>query len=128
MKKIILILFLNSVVFSSICFAEKYEFNKVCNPAILLEELKQVGINLEGKDQIGSLNTVEDKIVIVTKEDIDAVKLAEVIQNHSYTPPSELEKERLKREKEERKNNRESGKDKFKALGLSDDELNALFE
>lgn len=109
--------------------AKEYRFVKKVNPEILVKELEEAGIILSGKEQIGYLNTAGEKILIVTKEDIDAEKLAEVIENHNYIPPNQLEIEKKKKEKEKKDAARANAKAKLKAIiELTDEEIEALFE
>lgn len=128
MGKVIVIWILSILVFSSNVFAKEYRFNKECNPFILVEELREAGIVLEGEDQVGSLNVVGNEIVIITKKNIDRNKLSEVIENHKYKLPTQVEIERRIEEERIKEVNRESGKGKLKELGLTDEEIEALFE
>lgn len=127
--KSIFVLVLISFSYSHCALAEEYVFEKNCNPEILLEELQTAGIDLEGKDQVGSLNTSENKITIIAKEDIDVTKLKEVISAHQYKHPAQVERERFKEERRKKEANRAAAKAKLKTgQPLTDDEINALFE
>lgn len=136
MKKITGILSILLVLsLSPNAWAKEYRFTKDCNPFILMEELKEAGIDLEGDDQVGSLNTAGNKITIITKKDIDAVKLDKVIKAHKYISPTQLEKERIERERKEKEAKKKKVKDLLKkallavdGVGVTNDEIEAFLE
>lgn len=116
MKKIVIIL----VILFIACplYAKEYKFNKKCNPAQLAEELQTAGINLLGKDQIGYMETTNEKDIRVVLKDgvvIDESKLNTIISAHV---PRDYVAERKAKE--------DKTISKLKSLGLTDEEIGVL--
>jgi len=107
-------------IFCSSVYAKKYKFNKVVNPAQLADELKEAGINLLGKDQVGYMETVNGReIRIVTKDGvtIDEVGLNDVIATHV---PRDYEAEK--------KVNEDAAIIRLKKLGFTNAEIKAVLK
>jgi len=98
----LLVIFL---LLTGICYAEEFKAEKKCNPEELVEGIEgATGLDLEGKDQIGYVNTAEGRIEIKLKDreltQIEKDKINEVIKNHNVTQ-IEKNKKLSKKQKEE---------------------------
>jgi len=118
MKKILIFLFV--LFITCPLYAKEYKFSQKCNPSQLAEELQAAGINLLGKDQIGYMETTNEKeirVVIKNGVIIDETKLQGVVSSHI---PKDY--------KAEQKAKEDKAISKLKSLGLTDEEIGVLIK
>ena len=122
MKYLIMLL---TLCFLPLCYAEEFTIDKKINTDSLMQEIQTTtGLDLEGQDQIGYMNTSNNKIEIklnsreLTPDEKAKIEIA--IKKHN--PKTEEQK------KIEEKAKKDKAKQELKNLGISDETIKTILK